>query len=180
MDFRCRLVIINNLPHIHMDYLSYIVGIDRKQIMEWLMDDEQVSVTFTRVQGDGLFCSTESAVIVIDNHCERAIRQRLWSAVSRGGGFRKLTESQKKIVAASQQWKCKMCGQMLEANFHADHIEQHCLRGNDELFNIQCLCVSCHAKKTLQDSMYANPVFEKAPMRGTITDGNNLFSKYFN
>ena len=77
---------------------------------------------------------------------------------------RNVTESQKKTVAARQNYKCAnrnyitnydcplwsgpRLGLFDEAGYEIDHIQEHCLTQDDSLENLQALCVSCHRVKT--------------------------------
>ena len=59
----------------------------------------------------------------------------------------------KKYVAASQGWKCKMCGLMLDANYEVDHIIPLCEGGTNKIDNLQALHAPCHSKKTFFDQI---------------------------
>jgi rubrerythrin len=72
---------------------------------------------------------------------------------------RKLGESQKKIIAASQAWKCKICEAILSAAYQIDHIIPLWNGGLDSMENLQAICPSCHATKTQKESI------ERAKMR---------------
>jgi hypothetical protein len=83
---------------------------------------------------------------------------------------RKVTEAQKKFVAARQFYKCannnsiqlkgledyscplwnKIDNQGLfdTSGYDIDHITEHCLTGDDSEKNLQALCISCHRVKT--------------------------------
>lgn len=65
---------------------------------------------------------------------------------------RKLSESKKKIVAASQKWKCNSCLNILNASYEIDHIIPLYHGGSNDLNNLQALCRNCHGQKTLYDS----------------------------
>lgn len=76
---------------------------------------------------------------------------------------RKLTKSQKESVAARQHFKCAKTitdyscplwerendkGSFGEEKYNIDHIIEVADGGNDDLENLQALCLSCHAVKT--------------------------------
>ena len=83
--------------------------------------------------------------------------------------IRGVTESIKKEIAASQHFECankpgsklkgienytcplwdkkNYAGRFDEAGYEIDHIEEFCLNGNDDIENLQALCVSCHKYK---------------------------------
>ena len=61
---------------------------------------------------------------------------------------RRLGESMKKRVAASQEWRCATCTKILPATFQVDHVYPHALGGSDHPSNLEALCVECHAAKS--------------------------------
>jgi hypothetical protein len=65
---------------------------------------------------------------------------------------RKLSESEKKIIAYSQEWKCGHCMNMLPACYQIDHIVPHSIDGNDDKSNLMALCPTCHSKKTQKEN----------------------------
>lgn len=65
---------------------------------------------------------------------------------------KQLTPLQRNQLAASQEWKCKMCEKPLPASFDVDHIDPLWeTRDNNSMDNFQALCCDCHRKKTIQD-----------------------------
>jgi hypothetical protein len=81
------------------------------------------------------------------------------SFISRNGHRRKLTKAEKIKVAASQRWRCMRCDGLLDECFEVDHVEQHSLRGDDSMSNVQALCPNCHRKKTYDDLYISSPYF---------------------
>lgn len=65
-----------------------------------------------------------------------------------GSMRRRITEPQKKVVAARQGWRCSHCGELLAATYQVDHTVALCNGGEDTLSNLTAMCVSCHATKT--------------------------------
>jgi hypothetical protein len=65
---------------------------------------------------------------------------------------RKLKEREKKIIASSQEWKCKMCDCILSAAYQIDHIIPFSIDGDDSISNLQALCPNCHSSKTQRES----------------------------
>lgn len=57
----------------------------------------------------------------------------------------------KKIVAARQQWRCNVCGELLDEAFEVDHVVPLHLGGADELSNAQAICAADHARKTVAE-----------------------------
>lgn len=66
---------------------------------------------------------------------------------------RRVTESMKKRVAARQQWKCGLCGQLLDETYEIDHIIPLCKNGTNDMSNLMALDPICHRKKTLEDGI---------------------------
>lgn len=66
---------------------------------------------------------------------------------------RRLTEAQKRIVAARVGWRCEMCGEALASHFQCDHIIPLWEGGADSTDNCQALCANCHASKTQQEAL---------------------------
>lgn len=66
---------------------------------------------------------------------------------------RSVSETKKKFVASSQNWKCDMCGQTLNHTFEVDHQQRLDQSGNNSVENLRALCVSCHRLKTAEENM---------------------------
>ena len=60
---------------------------------------------------------------------------------------RSVSETKKKYVASTQNWKCKNCSQMLEATFEVDHVVELQDGGSNDINNLVALCRNCHGKK---------------------------------
>ena len=61
---------------------------------------------------------------------------------------RSVGETRKKIVASSQNWRCKHCTNQLTAFYEIDHVVALEEGGSNEASNLVALCRECHAKKT--------------------------------
>ncbi len=61
---------------------------------------------------------------------------------------RSVSETKKKFVASSQQWKCGDCQQPLTAWFEVDHKKRLDKGGSNDIDNLIALCRNCHGKKT--------------------------------
>ena len=61
---------------------------------------------------------------------------------------RRISESEKKVVAARQGWRCSQCNQLLAATYQIDHTVALMNGGADSLVNLTAMCVACHATKT--------------------------------
>ena len=66
---------------------------------------------------------------------------------------RHLTEGMKRRVAAAKGWTCSMCQCLLSAAFHIDHCTALWDGGEDTDVNLQALCGSCHASKTMNENI---------------------------
>ena len=73
---------------------------------------------------------------------------------SSGGNSTKrcVSESKKKFVAASQDWKCKHCNDTLKAWFEVDHVIRLQNGGSNHVDNLVALCRECHGKKTMTEN----------------------------
>lgn len=61
---------------------------------------------------------------------------------------RSVGETRKKIVASSQNWRCKHCTNQLTAFYEIDHVVALEQGGKNDPSNLVALCRECHAKKT--------------------------------
>jgi hypothetical protein len=66
---------------------------------------------------------------------------------------RKVNGLRKKMVAASQKWRCASCDELLEATFEVDHKVRLCDGGANSSENLQALCQTCHGRKTFNEQM---------------------------
>lgn len=69
---------------------------------------------------------------------------------------RNVNSAKKKIIGASQDWKCKKCKKKLEASFQVDHIIPLHKGGSNDDSNLSALCVSCHGIKTMYELALLN------------------------
>jgi hypothetical protein len=74
---------------------------------------------------------------------------------------RKLKESDKKVIASSQAWKCKKCDNILSATYQIDHIIPFSITFDDSYSNLQALCVNCHSQKSQTESNRINQFKKK-------------------
>lgn len=65
--------------------------------------------------------------------------------------MRGFTETDKKKIAAGQNWKCNICKVSLPYDYHVDHIMPIHAGGLNERSNGQALCVECHKEKTFRE-----------------------------
>ena len=66
--------------------------------------------------------------------------------------YRKLKESDKRIIASKQSWTCRLCNELLQSTYQIDHIVPFSITHDDSDTNLQALCVSCHARKTQKEA----------------------------
>lgn len=65
---------------------------------------------------------------------------------------RKLKEADKKIIASSQFWKCKICHNILTSSYQIDHIIPYSVFQDDSYNNLQALCANCHSYKSQKEN----------------------------
>lgn len=66
---------------------------------------------------------------------------------------RRLTDAQKRTVAAAYGWKCAVCNKPLPAAYQVDHIIPLWDGGEDEPWQCQPLCPDDHAAKTQREAI---------------------------
>ena len=69
------------------------------------------------------------------------------------GNKRSVSETKKKYVASSQNWKCGKCNQQLTAWFEVDHKVRLEHGGGNDVQNLIALCRECHGEKTAMENM---------------------------
>ena len=73
-----------------------------------------------------------------------------------GGGTREkrnVSNLMKKKVAASQGWKCAVCGETLDETYEVDHTVPLFKGGSNDMSNLRALCVRDHKKKTMDERL---------------------------
>jgi hypothetical protein len=71
----------------------------------------------------------------------------------KGATKRSVSETKKKYVASSQNWKCGGCGNKLNAWFEVDHKVRLEYGGGNDVDNLVALCRECHGEKTAMENM---------------------------
>ena len=66
---------------------------------------------------------------------------------------RSVSETKKKYIAASQDWKCGHCQQQLNHTFEIDHKLRLEYGGSNDANNLVALCRNCHGVKTASENM---------------------------
>jgi hypothetical protein len=78
--------------------------------------------------------------------------RRLLSS-GKNGTKRSVSETKKKYVAASQDWKCGGCNEQLDHTFEIDHKLRLEYGGGNDVQNLIALCRNCHGRKTASENM---------------------------
>ena len=71
----------------------------------------------------------------------------------KNGTKRSVSETKKKYVASSQEWKCGHCKSQLDHTFEIDHKVRLEYGGGNDVQNLIALCRNCHGKKTAGENM---------------------------
>jgi hypothetical protein len=71
----------------------------------------------------------------------------------KNGTKRSVSETKKKYVASSQDWKCGQCKQQLDHTFEIDHKMRLEYGGGNDVQNLIALCRNCHGRKTASENM---------------------------
>jgi len=83
--------------------------------------------------------------------------ERLSRSGAAGGGVkatkRSVSETKKKFVASSQNWKCGECKEQLSAWFEVDHKVRLEYGGSNHIDNLVALCRECHGRKTTMENL---------------------------
>jgi 5-methylcytosine-specific restriction endonuclease McrA len=66
---------------------------------------------------------------------------------------RSVSETKKKYVASTQDWKCGQCTKKLSHTFEVDHKIRLEHGGGNEVTNLVALCRECHGEKTAMENM---------------------------
>jgi len=177
-----RLVTMSgSRPFICLEKVVHETGVPRDTWMQWLLDERECSVMFLRSQA-GTFVEASSLEGIVRRMCTPKICAAWMHFCRTNKTRRRLTDAEKKKVAAEQKWVCAECACALDETYEVDHIEQHAIRANNTRANLQALCPRCHRSKTVQDRYFGDPLFETPGYHTTtVVKGanGNLFSSYF-
>jgi hypothetical protein len=138
------------------DYLKYLpVDRNTSSILSPILDftAKQNMVKNQYNAGGGQHNHNDSAypIISMDNR-ERAAETKILSS-GRKSTKRSVSETKKKYVASSQNWKCGDCGEQLKAWFETDHKVRLEYGGTNDVNNLVALCRECHGKKTAMENL---------------------------
>jgi len=90
---------------------------------------------------------------LINSHERRLLQSGKSSSNGGKATKRSVSETKKKYVASSQNWKCGDCKTQLNAWFEVDHKVRLEYGGGNEVENLIALCRECHGKKTAHENM---------------------------
>jgi hypothetical protein len=115
-----------------MDMLSPIIDFTSNRDEE---DEESFMESFNGIKNPG-FCGERRIV-----------------SSGKNGTKRSVSETKKKYVASSQDWKCGNCKQQLDHTFEIDHKMRLEYGGGNDVQNLIALCRNCHGRKTASENM---------------------------
>lgn len=179
MALSIRCITLGTRPYIESNLICQLLDIEYEKFFQLIMNPNEYSVAFVRTK-DGLFVEESAASLIIERNCTKELFLKWKKFITNNNAKRRLTESEKKAVAADQDYTCAMCKNRVR-EYEIDHIEQDCIRHNNSRTNLQCLCPSCHRLKTRLDRQYADCLFEaQMPKKSLLHGANgNIFSAYF-
>ena len=91
-------------------------------------------------------------VIPMPNNQETVAENRIIQS-GKKATKRSVSETKKKYVASSQNWKCGECQKQLNAWFEVDHKIRLEYGGSNHIDNLVALCRECHGKKTTIENL---------------------------
>ena len=90
---------------------------------------------------------------LMSNSNDLSAQQKRMLNSGKQGTKRSVSETKKKFVAASQDWKCGGCKQQLPAWFEVDHKIRLDQGGSNHVNNLVALCRDCHGRKTACENL---------------------------
>jgi len=166
------LKLIHGIPYISSQEVCELCDISLDDFARICFDPQSPSVCISRVQNGDTFIETSCCrVLLLTWHPEKVAYFDAYFSSAK----RTLTASEKKNVAMLQQWKCKMCNNLLQ-DFEVDHVEQRCIRNQNTY--LQALCPSCHRKKTRLDQRFADALFEPIQSLVGQSPAHSVFEQY--
>ena len=98
-------------------------------------------------EGEGEY-EPSHKIISMNNTAEQRIQSSGKKSTKRS-----VSETKKKFVAASQNWKCGKCQRQLPAWFEVDHKIRLEYGGSNHIDNLVALCRDCHGEKTAIENL---------------------------
>lgn len=160
--------VIHSRTHIDVISVCSLCDIDEYEFARMCFDPRSPSVALVRVKSQTFIEASCCRVLLHSWMPEKVRYYDSYFTTSK----RTLSAAEKKSVAMLQEWKCKRCERVL-ADFEVDHVEQRCIRNQNTW--LQALCPNCHRRKTREDRMFGDALFEpivrlvgKAPSTGNV------------
>ena len=122
----------------------------------WLSPSKKLRESALQALDSSLRCGLDSldAEHIENADTAAAPLQRRHEVSSRSSAVPASTTKRKRVtpfiskkVAASQQFKCAMCGELLQEDWEVDHVLSLQRGGSNDLSNLQALHKRCHAYK---------------------------------
>lgn len=89
-----------------------------------------------------------------ENGMDLGFSKRSMSRLQNSGmianGKRSVSAAKRKYIAASQNWRCAHCKNVLSSFFEIDHVIRIADLGDNHISNLNALCLNCHRYKTEQ------------------------------
>ena len=162
--------LVRHRPHVRLDAIATVLDLPPETILGWMREGQiPCCVVYAK---QGTFVEESAASLIVQAKVDDVANRRWQRFVTNNNCRRKLTEAEKKAVAAEQRYRCAMCDEVV-ADYEIDHVEQQCIRNNHHRSNLQMLCVACHRAKTRRDRQFLDPLFQAPVERG------NVFAAYF-
>jgi hypothetical protein len=105
-------------------------------------------IDFTSENPDASFMES-----VNDMTFTKSPQERNMMTSGKNGTKRAVSETKKKYIASSQDWKCGTCNNQLDHTFEIDHKIRLEYGGGNDVANLVALCRNCHGKKTASENM---------------------------
>lgn len=136
-----------NMLAVSNDYIKYLpVDRNTSSILTPILDFTSKQNIFKDQNNGGSFNHQ-----IIPMQQEQSEQKILNSG--RSSNKRSVSETKKKFVASSQNWKCGDCGIKLPAWFEVDHKVRLEYGGSNHIDNLVALCRDCHGKKTAMENL---------------------------
>ena len=145
---------------VHANSLIRYMPIDKgsREILSPIMDFTNIREQFSSISPSKSNNQVESNIMgggFSQQYSSLSPQQKrmLQSGGGSGSSKRCVSEAKKKYVAASQQWKCAMCSNILDATYEVDHKVDLQYGGTNHVSNLAALCPNCHRKKTMKSHL---------------------------
>jgi len=122
-------------------------------LVKYMPIDKSVSAPFFDIMSHETGAGQGTGGMVGGGAVMKPQMKRMLNSGSNANNKRSVSETKKKYVASQQAWKCKHCGDMLDATFEVDHVIDLQFGGSNNVDNLVALCRNCHGKKTMQNHL---------------------------